>query len=91
MADVTQSLLAAGFVETVFHCPACGIQAHRDVVGQINLLSRHKTGEVGQLPVPATVKYRIPHDVRVLRRCRDTGHLPSASVACGRPQETARR
>jgi uncharacterized Zn finger protein (UPF0148 family) len=25
MADVTQSLLAAGFVETVFHCPACGL------------------------------------------------------------------
>ncbi|RKQ92912.1 hypothetical protein C8N24_2768 [Solirubrobacter pauli] len=24
MADVTQSLLAAGFVETVFHCPSCG-------------------------------------------------------------------
>jgi hypothetical protein len=25
MADVTQSLLAAGFVETVFQCPACGL------------------------------------------------------------------
>lgn len=25
MADVTQSLLAAGFVETVFHCPSCGV------------------------------------------------------------------
>ncbi|HWK27415.1 MAG TPA: hypothetical protein VNS09_12680 [Solirubrobacter sp.] len=25
MPDVTESLLAAGFVETVFHCPACGL------------------------------------------------------------------
>jgi hypothetical protein len=25
MADVTQTLLAAGFVETVFHCPSCGL------------------------------------------------------------------
>jgi hypothetical protein len=25
MADVTESLLAAGFVETVFQCPACGL------------------------------------------------------------------
>jgi hypothetical protein len=24
MADVTQSLLRAGFVETIFHCPTCG-------------------------------------------------------------------
>jgi hypothetical protein len=23
MADVTEALLAAGFVETVFHCPTC--------------------------------------------------------------------
>jgi predicted RNA-binding Zn-ribbon protein involved in translation (DUF1610 family) len=25
MADPTQALLAAGFVETVFQCPACGL------------------------------------------------------------------
>ena len=25
MADVTGSLLAAGFVETIFQCPACGL------------------------------------------------------------------
>jgi hypothetical protein len=24
MADVTEALLAAGFVETAFHCPSCG-------------------------------------------------------------------
>lgn len=25
MADVTETLLRAGFVETAFHCPACGL------------------------------------------------------------------
>lgn len=25
MADVSQPLLAAGFVETIFSCPACGL------------------------------------------------------------------
>ena len=25
MADVTEALLAAGFVETAFHCPSCGL------------------------------------------------------------------
>jgi hypothetical protein len=25
MADVIESLLAAGFVETAFHCPSCGL------------------------------------------------------------------
>jgi hypothetical protein len=25
MADATPALLAAGFVETAFHCPSCGL------------------------------------------------------------------
>jgi hypothetical protein len=25
MADVTEALQAAGFVETAFHCPSCGL------------------------------------------------------------------
>ena len=25
MADVTESLLSAGFVETLFHCSSCGL------------------------------------------------------------------
>jgi len=25
MAEVTESLLRAGFVETAFHCPSCGL------------------------------------------------------------------
>ncbi len=57
----------------VYRCPACGFQAHRDVVGQINLLSRHLEGAVGRLPAPTVVKHRIPHNLRVMRRCQDTG------------------
>ena len=56
-----------------YRCPACGLQAHRDVIGQVNILSRFKHGEPGKVPAPAVVKYRIPHDVRVMSRCPDTG------------------
>ena len=56
-----------------YRCPACGFQAHRDVVGQINILSRFLKGDVGRLPAPAEIKHRIPHNLRVMRRCRDTG------------------
>ena len=56
-----------------YRCPACGFQAHRDVVGQVNILSAFQYGEPGKIPAPAVVKYRIPHNVRVMRRCRDTG------------------
>jgi len=54
-------------------CPACGFQAHRDVVGQVNILSVFRHGEPGKIPAPSIVKYRIPHDMRAMRRCRDTG------------------
>ena len=57
----------------IYCCPACGFQAHRDVVGQINILSRFQEGDVGQLPAPPEVTYRIPHNLRVMRSCRDTG------------------
>jgi putative transposase len=66
----------------VYRCPACRFQLHRDVVGQINILSRYKYGEVGRLPAPAVIKHRIPHNLRVMRRCRDTGQ-PIRAVAHG--------
>ncbi|MBV8076086.1 MAG: transposase [Planctomycetaceae bacterium] len=59
-----------------FDCPAFGIRTHRDVVGQINILSRFLKGDVGLLPAPTDVKYRIPRDVRVLRSC--CGHQPGS-------------
>jgi putative transposase len=59
----------------LYRCPACGFPAHRDVVGQVNILSRYRHGEPGRIPAPAVVKYFIPHDVRVLRRCPDTGQV----------------
>jgi putative transposase len=75
-----------------FKCPACGIQAHRDVVGQINLLSRFKTGEVGKLRAPTTVKHRIPVNDRVMRRRQGTGRVDptgSARSSFGNEREAA--
>ena len=55
-----------------YRCPACRFQSHRDVVGQINILSLWRHGVVGKL-LPATdVKHRIPHNLRVMRRRADT-------------------
>jgi hypothetical protein len=75
----------------VYTCGRCGFSAHRDVVGQINILSRYRTGKVGALRVPGEVKHRIPHNLRVMRRCRDTGQ-PKTAVARGtgcQPREAA--
>lgn len=72
----------------VYLCPACAFQSHRDVVGQVNILSVFKHGEPGKIPAPTLVKHRIPHNLRVMRRRRDTGQGISP-VACGFPQEAA--
>jgi putative transposase len=71
-----------------YRCPACGFQAHRDVVGQVNILSIFKHGEPGKIPAPEAVKYRIPHNLRVMRRCQDTGQT-ARSVARGQLREAA--
>jgi putative transposase len=63
-----------------YRCPACGLQTHRDVVGQVNILSSFKHGAPGQIPAPSSVKYRTPHNLRVMRRCRDTGQGCLASL-----------
>ena len=64
----------------VYTCRACGFSGHRDVVGQINILSAYLHGIPGKLPVPAVVKHRIPHNLRVMRRCRDTGQSQDCSL-----------
>jgi putative transposase len=63
-------------------CGRCGFSAHRDVVGQINILSRYKTGQVGALRAPNEIKHRMPHNLRLMRRRRDTGQ-PATAVARG--------
>src|SRR5262245_26523074 len=65
-----------------YTCGQCGFSAHRDVVGQINILSRYTTGQVDRLRTPSTIKHRIPHNLRVMRRRRDTGQ-PAMAVARG--------
>jgi transposase len=56
-----------------YSCGRCGFSAHRDVVGQINILSRYKSGQVGSLRAPAEIKHRMPHNLRLMRRRLDTG------------------
>ncbi|MCB0082702.1 MAG: transposase, partial [Caldilineaceae bacterium] len=56
-----------------YRCPSCGIQAHRDVVGQVNILSLYKYGEPGMIPAPPVVKHREPYSIRRTRRCQGAG------------------
>jgi putative transposase len=57
-----------------YRCPSCGFLSHRDVVGQVNILSLYRHGEPGKIPVPPRIKHRIPQDLRVMRRRQGTGH-----------------
>jgi len=61
-------------------CPACRFQAHRDHVGQVNILSAYLYGAPGKLPVPATLKYRLAHNVCLRRKCQDTGQPQGCSL-----------
>ena len=46
----------------VYRCPTCGLVAHRDVVGSVNILSRKVHGAVGRIlpPLLAATTYRYP-------------------------------
>ncbi len=46
----------------VYRCPTCGLVAHRDVVGSVNILSRKVHGEVACILPPslAATMYRYP-------------------------------
>lgn len=60
----------------VYTCRACGFSGHRDVVGQVNILSAYTLGEPGKLAFPTTIKQRRPalgNEKRSMRRCQDTG------------------
>jgi putative transposase len=59
----------------VYRCQACGATLHRDVNGQINILSKWKHGEAGKIKAPTIIKHRIPHNLRAMRRWADTPHL----------------
>jgi putative transposase len=71
----------------VYRCPVCGFQAHRDVVGAANILSRQLFGELGKVRPPPTTMYRHPF-LTGKRSGLDTGQSYKA-VACEQ-QEAAR-
>lgn len=73
-----------------YRCPSCGFQTHRDVVGQVNILSAHKHGTPGRIAAPTTVKYRIPHNLRVMRRRPDTGQTESRSPSVAHNAQNVR-
>lgn len=58
-----------------YRCPSCGYRSHRDLVGQVNILSVFKFGEPGRIVAPTKIKHRLPYDIRLKRRCRDTGQV----------------
>jgi putative transposase len=61
----------------VYRCSVCGFRGHRDIVGQINILSSYKHGEPGRLPMPTEIKHRRPaaFGKRSMRRRPDTGQV----------------
>lgn len=61
-------------------CPACRFRAHRDHVGQVNILSAYLHGKPGNIPVPTTLKYRLAHNVCLRRKCQDTGQRQRCSL-----------
>jgi len=64
-----------------FKCPKCGLQAHRDVVGAANILSKYLHGLIGGI-CPQDVRFIQPYKIerkkyRELRSrsAQDTGHV----------------
>ncbi len=58
-------------------CWVTGAPTAEDVVGQINILSAYTTGKPGKLPAPALGKHHMPHNLRLMRRRRDSGQVLS--------------
>lgn len=67
----------------VYRCPKCGLVAHRDVVGSVNILSRKVHGELAKLlppPLLATM-YRYPAWVARQSRQGKRSPLDTGQVA----------
>lgn len=56
-----------------FRCPFCGFQAHRDIVGGINILSKYQ----GQAPVVASMAHATGVRFNYHLRCLTPSHIPS--------------
>jgi putative transposase len=76
----------------IYCCPVCGLRAHRDAVGTVNLLSRYLYGMVGQIRPPPETKHRRPAACgkRSMRSPLDTGQVARiGSIGC--PEREAAR
>ncbi len=71
----------------VYHCSVCGLRAHRDGVGAVNILSNFLHGEVGLIRIPFRTKYRIPFNRRVMRSPSDTGQMARNTAASSSQRE----
>lgn len=61
-----------------YSCLACGFNAHRDIVGASNILSRHLFGEVACIIPSSVVKYRRPINRSMRSPAR---HAASCSIS----------
>jgi putative transposase len=67
----------------VYRCSKCGLVAHRDVVGSVNILSRKLHGELAKIVLPplAATKYRYPVWVAKLSRQGKRSRLDTPELA----------
>jgi putative transposase len=66
----------------VYRCPRCGLVAHRDVVGSVNILSRKLHGELAKILPPPLLATRYRHPAWQGKRSPlDTGHVARAAAA----------
>jgi hypothetical protein len=69
--------------------PLIAVGVPTGAIGQVNILSAYKFGEPGKTPARNEIRYRIPCNVRVIRKCRDTGQMAQAIRSLRSAQEAA--
>lgn len=71
----------------VYFCPSCGFEAHRDIVGATNILSRALHDEIGRLTPPTEVRFLQPYKVGTRKPKVSRSSSGSVPFALGVDQE----
>lgn len=71
----------------VYSCPSCGFEAHRDIVGATNILSRALHDEIGRLTPPTEVRFLQPYKVGTRKPKVSRSSSGSVPFALGVDQE----